>query len=485
MKALGILKNYINGKWVDSVSGQTSDNINPANKDTVICQVQASIIEDANAAVDAASLAFQGWRKSPTPERAALLTRVIERMREREEEFARTITLENGKTLRESRTEFAAAIKEAEYQIGQGRRLGGTHVPSERPGVMCYLTRQPLGVATLITPWNFPLNVACRKMFPALIAGNTCVVKPADFTPMSVWLLFQVMDEVGFPNGVANYITGRGSIIGDTLTCHPKVKAISFTGSTEVGVGIAEKLAGCQTKIQLEMGGKNPLVVLADADIEKATDAAIIGAFSCSGQWCTSTSRVIVEAENYDTFLEKLIDKTSKIAVGNGLDQSSRMGPVAGPKQYETVLNYIEIGKKEGAKLCAGGSAITDGDFAKGYFVQPTIFAEVTSKMRIAREEIFGPVLSVMKADNFDDAINIANNTIYGLASSIYTKDLSKAQQFVEESEAGLCHVNMPTAWKEPQLEFGGIKDSGRGLPEAGETGAEFFTDMKAVYICR
>lgn len=479
------LKNYIAGKWVDSVSGKTSDNINPADKSEVICRVQASTVEDANAAIEAASAAFDGWRKTPIPERANLLRKVIRRMAEREDEFVRAITLENGKTLRESRGEFAAAIKEADYQIGQGRRLGGVHVPSEQPGVMCYLTRQPLGVVTLITPWNFPLNVACRKMFPALIAGNTCIVKPADFTPMSVWLVFQIMDEVGFPAGVVNYILGRGSVIGDTIVCHPKVKAISFTGSTEVGVGIAEKLAGRQTKIQLEMGGKNPLVVLADADLDKASDAVVLGAFSCSGQWCTSTSRVIVEAPVYEKFLDMVLEKTRKITVGNGLDESSRMGPVAGPKQYETIMNYISIGKDEGARLCTGGSAITEGDFAKGYFVEPTIFADVTSNMRIAREEIFGPVLSVIKATDFDDAIRIANDTVYGLASSIYTTDLAKAQKFVEESEVGLCHVNMPTAWKEPQLEFGGIKDSGRGLPEAGETGAEFFTDMKAVYIRR
>lgn len=479
------LKNYIAGKWVDSVSGKTSDNINPADKSEVICRVQASTVEDANAAIEAASAAFDGWRKTPIPERANLLRKVIRRMAEREDEFVRAITLENGKTLRESRGEFAAAIKEADYQIGQGRRLGGVHVPSEQPGVMCYLTRQPLGVVTLITPWNFPLNVACRKMFPALIAGNTCIVKPADFTPMSVWLVFQIMDEVGFPAGVVNYILGRGSVIGDTIVCHPKVKAISFTGSTEVGVGIAEKLAGRQTKIQLEMGGKNPLVVLADADLDKASDATVLGAFSCSGQWCTSTSRVIVEAPVYDKFLDMVLEKTRRITVGNGQDESSRMGPVAGPKQHETIMNYISIGKDEGARLCTGGSAITEGDFAKGYFVEPTIFADVTSDMRIAREEIFGPVLSVIKAADFDDAIRIANDTVYGLASSIYTTDLAKAQKFVEESEVGLCHINMPTAWKEPQLEFGGIKDSGRGLPEAGETGAEFFTDMKAVYIRR
>lgn len=482
---MDVLQNYINGKWVDSVSGRTSDNINPADKDEVICRAQASVVEDVNAAIEAASSAFQAWQKTSVPERSAYLAMIVERMRERGEEFARTITLENGKTLRESRTELAAAVKEAEYQIGQGRRLGGMQVPSERSGVMCYLSRQPLGAVTLITPWNFPLNVACRKMFPALIAGNTCVVKPADFTPMSSWLLFRIMDEIGLPPGVANYITGRGSMIGDALTCHPGIRAISFTGSTEVGLDIARKLAGRQTKIQLEMGGKNPQVVLADGDIESAVDGAILGAFSCSGQWCTSTSRVIVESKVYNAFLDMLIGKTRGITIGNGLNESSRMGPVAGPKQYETVLNYIAAGKNENARLCAGGSAITDGDLARGYFIEPTIFADVTPDMRIAREEIFGPVLSVMRAENFDDAIRIANNTVYGLASSVYTQDLSRAQRFIEESAVGLCHVNMPTAWKEPQLEFGGIKDSGRGLPEAGESGAEFFTDMKAVYICR
>jgi len=480
---LKILQNYINGNWTDSVSKKTSDNINPVDKNHVICRVQASIIEDANTAIESAASAFDSWRKTPVPDRAALLTKVIHKMVENEEEFAKTITLENGKTLRESKVEFAAAIKEAEYQIGQGRRLGGALVPSEIPGVTCYLTRQPLGVATLITPWNFPLNVACRKMFPALIAGNTCVLKPADFTPMSAWLLVRTMHEVGFPAGVVNYITGRGSIIGDTLVSHPSVKSVSFTGSTEIGLGIAKILSERDTKIQLEMGGKNPLVVLADADLDKATDGAIIGAYSCSGQWCTSTSRVVVEAPVYDKFLDILVEKTNKIVVGNGQDESCRMGPVAGPKQYETIMNYISIGQNEGARLCAGGSAITKGDFARGFFIEPTIFADVNSDMRIAREEIFGPVLSVMKASDFDDAVRIANDTVYGLASSIYTKDLAKAQRFIEESEAGLCHVNMPTAWKEPQLEFGGIKDSGRGLPEAGETGAEFFTNHKAVYI--
>ncbi|HUV05042.1 MAG TPA: aldehyde dehydrogenase family protein [Armatimonadota bacterium] len=480
MKVFG---NYINGKWVESASGKTTPNINPADKEEIICEVQASVPEDVDKAMEAASEAFPAWRKTPVPRRAALLQEVLHLMREREDELARAITFENGKTLRESRTEFEAAAKEADFQIGQGRRLGGEHVPSEQPGVTCYLTRQPLGVVSLITPWNFPLNVICRKMFPALVAGNCCVLKPADFTPMTAALLIEAVDKAGFPPGVVNFVTGRGSAIGDVLVCHPAVKAISFTGSTEVGLEIARKVAGSGTKVQLEMGGKNPLVVLADADLEAAVDSAVLGAFSCSGQWCTSTSRAIVEAPVYEAFIEMVCRKAGEIRVGNGMDEAVQMGPVAGPKQYESILNYIAIGKQEGARLCAGGNALCQGKYAKGYFIEPTVFADVASDMRIAREEIFGPVLSVVKAEDFESAIRIANDTIYGLSASIYTNDLAKAQRFIEESEVGLCHVNMSTAWKEPQLEFGGTKQSGRGLPEAGVSGAQFFTEHKAVYI--
>ncbi|MCL5097407.1 MAG: aldehyde dehydrogenase family protein [Candidatus Omnitrophica bacterium] len=478
-----ILKNYIDGQWIDSISGKRTQKFNPANREEALCEAQASVAQDVERAMSAASQAFPAWARTPVPQRAALLQQLLEKMKANETEFVRTVTLENGKILRESRAEFQSAIKEADYQIGQGRRLGGAHVPSEQPGLLAYMTRQPLGVVSLITPWNFPLNVACRKMFPALIAGNTCVLKPSDVTPMTSALLFKLLNEAGFPRGVANFVTGRGSVIGDTLVNHPSVRAISFTGSTEVGLSIAGKVAGRSTKIQLEMGGKNPLVVLADANLERAVDAAMIGAFSCSGQWCTSTSRVIVEAPVYETVVEMLTQKAKAIAVGNGLDEAARMGPVAGPDQYESILKYIEIGKREGARLCAGGHALREGHFARGYFIAPTIFADVTSAMRIAREEIFGPVLCVMKANDFEDSVCIANETIFGLASSVFTQDLAKAQRFIEESQVGLCHVNMPTAFKEPQLEFGGIKESGRGLPEAGTTGAEFFTSHKAVYL--
>lgn len=481
--AARVFGNYINGAWVTSGSGATSPDYNPANKHELICEVQASTPADVNLSIGAAEAAFPAWRRTPVPQRAAMLQDVVQAMKVQEEAFTRTITLENGKTLRESRAEFLAAVKEAEFQIGQGRRLGGNHVPSEQRGVLCYLTRQPLGVVSVITPWNFPLNVVCRKLFPALIAGNCCVLKPADFTPMSSALLVEAIDRVGLPPGVVNFVTGRGSVIGDTLVTHPAIRAISFTGSTEVGLGIAAKVGNRQTKVQLEMGGKNPLVVLADADLGRAVDAAILGGYSCSGQWCTSTSRVIVEAPVYDEFLALLVANVKKITVGNGLDESARMGPVAGPTQYKTISEYLEIGKLEGARLAVGGSPLNDGEYAEGYFIAPTVFADVRPEMRIAREEIFGPVLSVLRASDFEDAIGQANATIFGLASSIYTRDLAKALRFIEESEVGLCHVNMPTAWKEPQLEFGGIKDSGRGLPEAGECGALFFTEHKAVYI--
>lgn len=477
------LKNYIRGRWCDVIGGNPGRCVNPANFDQVLAETPDSQPADAEAALAAASNAYREWSRMPMPKRAELLADFVRRLRLQEEEFVRTITAENGKTLRESRTEFQSAVKEAEYQISHGRRYGGSHKASEFSGVTCYLMRQPLGVVTLITPWNFPLNVACRKMIPALVAGNCCVLKPSELTPLSASLLFSLLDQCDFPSGVANLVIGRGSVIGDTLTTHDSVRAISFTGSTAVGRSIAEKAGGRDVALQLEMGGKNPLVVLADADVDAAVSAAIVGGFSCSGQWCTSTSRVIVEAPLHNEFVEKLSSAAGNITVGDGADEATRMGPVCGRKQYEGVLKYIELGRSEGARLATGGRALTDGSHARGFYIAPTVFTNVSPAMTIAREEIFGPVVSVLKAQDFDDAVRLANDTCYGLASSIYTNNFPRAQRFLVESEVGLCHVNLPTAHKEPQLEFGGIKESGRGLPEAGEAGIEFFTRHKAVYV--
>ena len=477
------LLNYINGHWAAAASGERRLCVNPADRGEEICSAPGSGVVEVERAIAGAERALPTWAGIPAPKRAELLRPVRERLNGCAEEFARAITLENGKTLLESRAEVLAALREVDFQLGQARRMGGSHLDSELPGVSCHLQREPLGVVSLITPWNFPLNVACRKLIPALVAGNCCLLKPADLTPMSAALLFEAIDEANLPGGVANLVFGRGSIIGDTLVMHPSIKAVSFTGSTEVGIGIATRLAGRATKVQLEMGGKNPLVVLADADLDRAVESAVVGGFSCAGQWCTSTSRIIVESPLYEEFLDRLMARVQALRVGNGSDESVDVGAVCGAQQYETILKYIDIGRAQGGRLVVGGKPLTDGALADGYFIAPTVFADVQPEMRIAQEEIFGPVLSVMRARDFAEALRLANGVIFGLSASIYTRDLAKAQRFIAESQVGLCHVNMHTAYKEPQLEFGGVKESGRGLPEAGASGVEFFTRHKAVYV--
>jgi aldehyde dehydrogenase (NAD+) len=335
----------------------------------------------------------------------------------------------------------------------------------------------------VISPWNFPFNVPSRKITPALITGNTCVSKPATLTPGVGAEFVGLFDDAGLPKGVLNFVTGSGAVIGQTLVENPAIKAVTFTGSTDVGAGIHKAAANNLTRTQLEMGGKNPLVVLADADLENAADAAALAAYACAGQWCTSTSRAIVEEAVHDDFLTLLLARVRKIKVGEGTDPQTTMGPVCGKSQLTGVLQYIQKGKDEGAKLTIGGGRVEDNELARGCFIEPTVFTEVTADMTIAQEEIFGPVLSVMKATNFDDAVEIANNVRFGLSSSVYTNDLQKALTFVERTDVGLTHVNIPTAFKEPQLSFGGVKQSGCGLPEAGDTGVEFFTEHKVAYI--
>ena len=474
-----VLKNFINGEWVAAATGTVAEQRDPADLSRVTCRFQQSGREDACAAIAAASAALSGWSALPAPGRAEFLVKALAVILRRQEEIAQSITRENGKTLAESRGEVTAAVKEMDWQIAEGRRLYGECVPVEREGVLAYSIRQPLGVVSVISPWNFPFNVICRKCVPALMVGNTVVLKPASLTPRTATLFVEALAEAGLPRGVLNFITGPGSTAGDELVVNPAIRAISFTGSTPVGMGIHQKAAATLARTQLEMGGKNPAVVLADADQEAAADAVALAAYACAGQWCTSTSRVVVEASVFDRFQELVLGRVAKIRVGNGMDPQTTMGPVCGEQQAKDILRYIEVGKREGAGLAAGGRQIG----ATGCFIEPTVFTGVTPEMAIAREEIFGPVLALMEVASFDEAVRVANDVAFGLSSSVFTRSLEHALRFVEATDVGLTHVNMPTAYKEPQLSFGGVKQSGVGTPEAGKTGIEFFSRHKVAYV--
>jgi len=477
------VRNFIGGEWLDSTTGLLIEHRDPADLTRTTCEFQRSGRQDAVRAIDAAEAAFEPWANTPAPKRAEILTRALGAIERRKEEIANVITTENGKTLRESMGEIASAISEMSWQIGEGRRLYGDTLPSEREGVFAYCIRQPLGVVSIISPWNFPFNVPCRKGVPALMAGNTVVFKPASLTPRTAACFVEAFEQAGLPPGVLNMVTGEGAIVGEEFVTSPRIKAISFTGSTPVGMGIHKKAAETLARTQLEMGGKNPVVVLADADLDEAADATVLAAYACAGQWCTSTSRAIIEASVYERFLKMVKERVEKIQVGNGLESDSSMGPVCGEVQCRDILRYIEIGREQGATIAAGGKRITGHGMERGCFIEPTVFTEVTPDMTIAREEIFGPVLALMSVRDFDEAVRLANDIELGLSSSIFTASLSSALTFVEKTDVGLTHVNMHSALKEPQLSFGGIKHSGAGLPEAGKTGIEFFTRHKVAYI--
>jgi len=476
-------KNYIGGEWIESNSGRRFANVNPADTNEVLGYFQHSSKEDVERAIDSAREAYPAWRDYTPYQRGEVLQEVLHLLEEKKADFARIITREEGKTLKESEAEVQSAIKEMKFQIEEGKRLRGETIPSGNRGIFSYTVRQPLGVVAIITPWNFPLNVVTRKITPALMAGNTVVFKPASFTPLTGLKFVELMVEAGLPRGVVNFLTGSGREVGNTLVNNPTIKAISFTGSTEVGEKICEQASRRMIKVQLEMGGKNPALILEDADLELAANDVSLSAYSCSGQWCTSTSRVIIMKSIEDKFIDILMDKVKQIKVGNGLDPQVTMGPLAGKSQLERVMAYIEAGKKEGAKLLLGGNRLTGAEYDRGFFLEPTVFCRVRPEMSIAQEEIFGPVLSLITVDSFPEAIEVANGIKYGLSSSIYTRDLSRAQEFIEKTEVGLTHVNLPTSYKEPQLPFGGIKLSGAGLPEAGKSGLEFFTEHKTVYF--
>jgi aldehyde dehydrogenase (NAD+) len=476
-------KNLIAGKWVESAASGTTPNRNPANTEDVIGLAPNSTVEEARAAIRAAEAAYPAWRAVPAPRRGRILFEAWRLMEARKEELARALTREEGKIISESRGEVAKALNVAEYVAGEGRRLNGETTHSELPNTAAYTIRVPLGVVSLITPWNFPVAIPVWKIFPAVVAGNTVVWKPATNTPHTATLLAEILQEAGLPDGVVNMVIGSGSTVGAELVTNPAVRAVSFTGSNEVGGSLYRSGADGGKKVQCEMGGKNPIVVLEDADLPLAIDATVQGAFGSTGQRCTATSRAIVHERIADRFVEGVLARARSLRVGDGLDESIEMGPSVDEAQMRTVLRYIDVAKEEGAKLLAGGRRLESGAHAKGYFVEPTVFDGVTPGMRIAQEEVFGPVLSIVRVAGFDEAMAAANDCRYGLSSSIYTSDSNKIFRFIDAIETGITHVNSPTMGGEVHLPFGGTKSTGVGQREMGSVAIDFYTEWKTVYI--
>ena len=476
-------RNYINGEFVESRSGKTFPNINPANIDEVVGTFQSSNEADVAEACQAALAAQEQWAATPATKRGEYLFKAAELLAEKLPQLGEEMTREEGKTLPEAIGEVTRAINIFRYFGGEGARQFSYNVPSERPQVLCYTIRKPLGTVALITPWNFPSAIPAWKLAPALIAGNTVVLKPASLAPLSSFRLIEALHEAGIPKGVINYVTGSGGSVGDALTSNPAINGISFTGSTSVGDALYRKVSDRKLRIQLEMGGKNPTIVLKDSDLNYAADILINGAFFSTGQKCTACSRAIIERPIYEQLVQLLIEKTKTLKIGNGLQSGVQIGPAVDSHQLETDLEYIKIAKDEGAELLCGGNRLSGSDYDKGYFIEPTIFAGVTPNMRIAQEEVFGPVLGLMIADDFENAMEIANGVRFGLSASIVSRDLTRVHQFIEKIEAGLITVNLPTAGVEYQLPFGGTKESSYGMREQGPQAIDFYTETRTVYL--
>jgi aldehyde dehydrogenase (NAD+) len=474
--------NLIGGQWLPAVSGKTMLNLNPADHTDVVGAFPSSHAEDVALAVAAAKKAFASWRLVPAPKRAEILVRAGLLLKERKEQYAREMTREMGKVLAETRGDVQEAIDEAFYVAGEGRRLFGQTTPSELPDKFAMSVRMPVGVVGLITPWNFPMAIPSWKLFPALVCGNTCVIKPATDTPLTVYNLVQALVDAGLPPGVVNIVAGAGPAVGKALVEHPDVRAISFTGSSAVGSLVGQRAAACFKPVSLEMGGKNAQIVLNDANLELALDGALWGAFGTTGQRCTATSRILLQKGIAERFTAEFVARASKLKVGNGLDESVEVGPQVNPNQIETSAKYMEIALAEGAKLLTGGHALTEGVYAHGTFFAPTVLGGVTPTMRIAREEVFGPVVCLIEFDTFEQAIEIANSIDYGLSTALYTKDVNRAFAAIRDLESGITYINAPTIGAEVHLPFGGVKQTGNGHRE-GLGAIDFFSTWKAVYI--
>jgi aldehyde dehydrogenase (NAD+) len=476
-------KNYINGEWVEALGKKGIENRNPANTDDLVGIFPASTAEDVNHAVEAAKGAFDKWRLTPAPKRAEILYRAAEIMIQRKEDLAVDMTREMGKVLTETRGDVQEAIDMTYLMAGEGRRLFGQTTPSELPNKFAMSVRAPIGVCGLITPWNFPIAIPSWKMMPALVCGNTVVIKPAEDTPLSTYYLVQILEEAGLPEGVANIVSGMGPDAGAALVNHPDVKLVSFTGSTEVGRIVAQACAGTFKHCHLEMGGKNIILVMDDANLDLAVDGAIWGGFGTTGQRCTAASRVAVHKKVYKEFVDKFVARAKSLRVGDGLQSNVDMGPSINETQLQTVMKYVEIGKQEGAKIATGGHRLDKSPHAKGWFHEPTVFVDCNPKMRICQEEIFGPVVSVMPMDSLDEAIEIANGVKYGLSSSIYTRNVNDAFRAQRDLDTGIVYVNAPTIGAETHLPFGGTKQTGNGHRESGAPALDFYSEWKTIYI--
>jgi alpha-ketoglutaric semialdehyde dehydrogenase len=476
--------NYIGGEWVKSASGDWFDNVNPADTTDVVGRFPQSTSEDVDRAVAAAKDAATRWRRTPAPKRAEILFTLAEILRDNKDQFTREMTREMGKVLKEAGGDVQEAIDCTYYTAGEGRRLHGFTTPAEMPNKFAMCVRQPVGICGLITPFNFPMAIPSWKLIPALVCGNTVVLKSGEDVPLSSLNLIKACEQAGIPKGVVNLINGHGADVGKALVEHEDVRLISFTGSTATGATIAEQCARDNKIVSLEMGGKNAIIVMDDADVDNAVEGSLWGAFGTSGQRCTASSRLVVHKKVYKKFCEKLVARAKTLRVGNGLDPNTEVGPVINQKQMEKILGYIEIGQKDDkATLACGGDQLTTGDYSKGFFIEPTVFTNVKPNMRIAQEEIFGPVTCVIPFSTLDEAIEIVNGVAYGLSSAIYTRDVNQAFYAMQELYTGICYVNSATIGAEVHLPFGGTKGTGNGHREAGTQVLDIFSEWKSLYI--
>jgi len=477
-----LVKNFIGGKWVGAHAGRTFDSRDPATGEVVGRCVDAGP-EDVEAAVKAATEAFEKWRRMPAPRRGEILFRVAERLIHDKETMARTVTREMGKVLAEGKGDVQEAIDMAYYMAAEGRRQFGLVVPSELPDKSAQCMREPVGVVGLITPWNFPIAIPAWKAFPALILGNTVVLKPSPETPVTAALFVKVLEDCGVPPGVVNLVLGSSPELGEALVRHPNIALISFTGSTATGTRVAVEAASRHKRVALEMGGKNAIIVMEDADVELAVDGITWSAFGTTGQRCTACSRLIVHRDVKERLTRLLLNRMAKLCVGNGLKPGVDIGPLVNQTQLEKVQQYVQVGQEEGARLLTGGKALSGGEYAKGYFFTPTFFDHVKPSMRIAREEIFGPVLGMIEVKDLDEAIAVNNDVEYGLSSSVYTRDINRAQRAIRDIRTALVYVNAGTIGSEVHLPFGGMRRTGNGHREAGQAALDTFSEWKTVYV--